>query len=376
MHWDSPGGDDLAQSPTMESTPQQQQQQQEQSPEETRASPTNLSAHHETDNMSSITSSVRFLISNAAAGSVIGKGGATISDFQAQSNARIQLSRNHEYFPGTTDRIILISGTVSEILTALNLILSKILNEAEDGDDGDQKLNQVRLIVPNNVCGAIIGKGGATIKAFVEDSGANIKLSSQDQTIPGVSDRMVTITGTLEKQLRAVDSIMSKLSEDPNYAQYANSPISYPGMGLLGMQGLRGRYAGSPVQSPGYAAAILFPSAGAVNSRSKGIMPPLVGLHSPIQITLPVVEAGPLTTSLTVAVPDDRVGAIVGRGGKTIAEIQLASGVRIKISERGDFVAGTKHRKVTIAGTAEGVRMAQHLLTQKVQQSFASDYDR
>ncbi|KAL3681008.1 hypothetical protein R1sor_023964 [Riccia sorocarpa] len=373
MHWDSPGGDDLAQRPSMESTPQQQQQ--EQSTAETHVSPTNRSGPHGTDNMSSITSSIRFLISNAAAGSVIGKGGATISDFQAQSNARIQLSRNHEYFPGTTDRIILISGTVSEILTALNLILSKILSEAEDGEEGDHKSNQVRLIVPNNVCGAIIGKGGATIKAFVEDSGANIKLSSQEQTIPGVSDRMVTITGTLEKQLRAVDSIISKLSEDPNYAQYASSPISYPGMGLLGMQGLRGRYAGSPVQSPGYA-AIPFASPGAVNARSKGIMPQVVGMHSPVQITLPVVEAGPLTTSLTVAVPDDRVGAIVGRGGKTIAEIQLASGVRIKISERGDFVAGTKHRKVTIAGTAEGVRIAQHLLTQKVQQSFASEYDR
>lgn len=81
------------------------------------------------DIVSNAPSSVRFLISNAAAGSVIGKGGATISDFQAQSGARIQLSRNHEYFPGTTDRIILLSGTVSEVLTALHLILTKILNE-------------------------------------------------------------------------------------------------------------------------------------------------------------------------------------------------------------------------------------------------------
>ncbi|BBN14085.1 RNA-binding protein Nova [Marchantia polymorpha subsp. ruderalis] len=370
MHWDSPGGDDLLQRPAMESMQQQQQ-----SPADAHTSSPNRPVHAETDNMSSITSSIRFLISNAAAGSVIGKGGATISEFQAQSNARIQLSRNHEYFPGTTDRIILISGTVSEILTALHLILSKILNEAEDENEGDQKSNQVRLIVPNNVCGAIIGKGGSTIKAFVEDSGANIKLSSHDQTIPGVSDRMVTITGTLEKQLRAVDSIISKLSEDPNYAQYANAPISYPGMGLLGIQGLRGRYAGSPVQSPGYT-AVPFASGGSANARSKGLMPPLVGLRSPVQITLPVVEAGPLTTSLTVAVPDDRIGAIVGRAGKTIAEIQMASGVKIKISERGDFVAGTKSRKVTIAGTAEGVRIAQHLLTQKVQQSFASEYDR
>lgn len=64
---------------------------------------------------------------------------------------------------------------------------------------------------------------------MVEDCRANIKLSSQDQTIVGMTDRVVTITGTLDQQLRAVALIISKLSEDPNYAQYASAPISYPG---------------------------------------------------------------------------------------------------------------------------------------------------
>lgn len=72
---------------------------------------------------------IRFLVSNAAAGSVIGKGGSTINDFQSQSGARIQLSRNHEFFPGTTDRIIMVSGTINEILKAMELVLSKLLSE-------------------------------------------------------------------------------------------------------------------------------------------------------------------------------------------------------------------------------------------------------
>ncbi|CAK9202008.1 unnamed protein product [Sphagnum troendelagicum] len=295
----------------------------------------------DSENASTAPSSIRFLISNVAAGSVIGKGGATISDYQAQSGAGIHLSRNHEYFPGTTDRIISISGIGSEVLTALHLILGKILNEIEEDHEGqDLKTNQVKLIVPSNVCGAIIGKGGATIKMFVEDSGANIKLSSQDQSIPGVSDRIVTITGTLDQQLRAVALILTKLIEDPNYSQYVNTPISYPGKTLI------------------------------------GIMSPVVALHSQLQLELPVVQAGPLTTSITIAVPDERIGAIVGRGGKIIIEIQQACGVKIKISDRGDFITGTKNRKVTIAGTAEGVRTAQHLLTEKVRQSMLSDYER
>lgn len=75
------------------------------------------------------TTYLRFLASNAEAGSIIGKGGMTISDFQSRSNARIQLSRNYEYFPGTSDRVIMVSGTIDEVLDAVGLILTKLLNE-------------------------------------------------------------------------------------------------------------------------------------------------------------------------------------------------------------------------------------------------------
>ena len=72
---------------------------------------------------------VRLLVSNATAGFVIGKGGSIINDFQPQSGARIQLSRNHEFFPGTSDRIIMISGATNEIIKAMELILAKLLSE-------------------------------------------------------------------------------------------------------------------------------------------------------------------------------------------------------------------------------------------------------
>lgn len=75
------------------------------------------------------TTYLRFLISNTEAGSIIGKGGSTISDFQSQSGARIQLSRNYEFFPGTSDRIVMVSGTVNDVLKAVELILEKLLNE-------------------------------------------------------------------------------------------------------------------------------------------------------------------------------------------------------------------------------------------------------
>lgn len=69
---------------------------------------------------------IRFLVSKTLAGSVIGKGGSTITEFQEKSGAQILLSRNRQYFPGTTDRIVVISGTIKEVFTAVELILGKL----------------------------------------------------------------------------------------------------------------------------------------------------------------------------------------------------------------------------------------------------------
>ena len=35
---------------------------------------------------------------------------------------------------------------------------------------------------------------------------------------------------------------------------------------------------------------------------------------------------------------------MLGKGGRTISEIQVVSGVRIKVSDRGDFVEGTRNQ--------------------------------
>ena len=66
---------------------------------------------------------------NTAAGCIIGKGGSTINDFQSQSGARIQLSRSHEFFPGTNDRIIMVSGQFEHVIRAMDLVLEKLLTE-------------------------------------------------------------------------------------------------------------------------------------------------------------------------------------------------------------------------------------------------------
>ncbi|XWS56368.1 hypothetical protein CRYUN_Cryun09bG0080000 [Craigia yunnanensis] len=268
---------------------------------------------------------IKFLVSNAAAGSVIGKGGSTITEFQSKSGARIQLSRNHEFFPGTSDRIIMVSGTIDEVLKAMELILAKLLNELniEDNDDVEPR-TKVRLIVPNSSCGSIIGKGGATIKSFIEDSQAGIKISPQDNNFYGLNDRLVTLTGTLDEQMRAIDLILPKLCEDPHYSQAMHAPFSYA----------------ATYSSMNYAPN----GAGGKFQNHKED-------HS---------------NSVTIGVSDGHIGLVLGRGGRNIMEISQVSGARIKISDRGDFMSGTTDRKVTITGSRRAIRQAESMIMQKV----------
>ncbi len=53
------------------------------------------------------------------------------------------------------------------------------------------------------------------------------------------------------------------------------------------------------------------------------------------------------------------MGAIIGKGGEVISQLKSVIGVKIRISDRDDFVPGTRNRKVTISGAADAVQIAQ-----------------
>lgn len=75
--------------------------------------------------------------------------------------------------------------------------------------------------------------------------------------------------------------------------------------------------------------------------------------------------------STQVLVPDSLIGAIVGRGGKTLNELQQQSNTRIRISQRGEYVPGTRNRIVTIRGQmAQNVYLAQDLINQRTVPSY------
>ncbi|KAL1542361.1 Protein btr1 [Salvia divinorum] len=276
------------------------------------------------------TTHVRFLLSNAEAGAIIGKGGSTINEIKSQSGVRIQLSRNNEYFPGTSDRIIMVSGGVDGTLTATELILSRLMDEfyPEDGAEMDPE-SKIRMVVPNSSCGGIIGKAGANIRSLIEESGADIRISPQDMYYPGLQDRIVTVAGALAQQMRAIVLIIWKLMEDPYYHQSANTPFPY--------------------------AALMY------NAMSYGQNGPGMMYQNNRQ-----PNKDDRSTSMTIGVADEHIGLVVGRGGRNLMEITQLTGARIKISDRGDFMPGTSDRKVTITGSENAIHAAESMISAKV----------
>ena len=78
-------------------------------------------------------------------------------------------------------------------------------------------------------------------------------------------------------------------------------------------------------------------------------------------------QPAPPGFSAQILVPDSMVGSILGRGGRTLNELQMHSGTRIRISQRGEFVPTTRDRIVTVRGpTAQSVSLAQYLMNQRM----------
>ncbi|XP_038112150.1 RNA-binding protein Nova-1 isoform X1 [Culex quinquefasciatus] len=172
------------------------------------------------------------LVPSVAAGAIIGKGGETIASLQKDAGARVKMSKAHDFYPGTSERVCLISGTVDGILTVLDFIIDKIrekpdmtkaLTEA-DAKQAAERDKQVKVLVPNSTAGMIIGKAGAFIKQIKEDSGSYVQISQKPKELT-LQERCITIIGEKENNKIACKMILSKIVEDPSSGSCLN--VSY-----------------------------------------------------------------------------------------------------------------------------------------------------
>ncbi|XP_063235670.1 RNA-binding protein Pasilla isoform X2 [Bacillus rossius redtenbacheri] len=169
---------------------------------------------------------LKILVPGTAAGAIIGKGGETIAHIQKDTGAKVKMSKANDFYPGTSERVCLITGSVEAIMSVMNFISEKIREkpEKEFETKPSDREKQVKILIPNTTAGMIIGKGGNYIKQIKEESGAYVQISqkARDQSL---HERCITVIGDVESNRKALLMILEKIVEDPQSGSVLN--VSY-----------------------------------------------------------------------------------------------------------------------------------------------------
>lgn len=279
---------------------------------------------------------MRLLIPHILIGSIIGKGGNRIREIQDASGARLNASDS--CLPLSTERSLVILGVADAVHIATYYVAVTLVEQLTE-----------RF-------------GGPAASAYATRSGAPVGIVPGGmQVVPYVPQAAGGQYGHPESYRRHHPQAHRATAAAP--APYGMSP--YPMAGgaaapvapvaqpALHYGGPRAGYVGAgPHQPTPYGANAAQPLAAAAAAAG-----PAAAGGVPTQPMGGVVPGQPTTQQIYI--PNDMVGAIIGKGGAKINEIRQLSGSVIKINEPQD---NSNERLVTITGTQECNQMALYML--------------
>lgn len=302
----------------------------------------------------------RFLINNTIAGIVIGKGGESIKNIREECGVGINIMKAD----GVEDRVMVIKGDADNAAKAFGMVLQGIV--ASNEKSGGLNSTDARVLVHSMHCGAIIGKGGATIKETMANTGCAIKISNEP--LPGSTEKVCDISGSPSQIEAGLHTVLSQLQENPlnpgaqtmNYLaqpSHGNAPASTPHSYM---------HDSLPDPYSAYSAPAQFGNFGTVPAVHAPVAHPSHGhAHSSGEFD---TSGAPSQTE--IAVPSAACGAVIGKGGQTVKYINATSGCSINLSARAE---GDENRKIMIKGPSNGISVAIFLIRQAIEvQSGAS----
>jgi poly(rC)-binding protein 2/3/4 len=355
---------------------------------------------------------VRAIISSEEAATVIGKKGENVTQIRQLAGAKCTVS---EYTRGAVERILTVSGPVDAVAKAFGLIIRTLNREPlEQASTPQSRTYPLRLLIPHILIGSIIGKQGVRIREIQEASGA--RLNASESCLPLSTERSLVVLGvadavhiatyyvgsTLVEQLTdrfggpaasayavrhggpqgvvpggmqvvpyVPQHVGGQMGHPDKYRQHGNQPQRTPSSAYGGMPyNMHGQP--PPQQQPqppmhygAQSPRAPYVGAGPQQPQPYGHAAPQAGHAGPPQQPMQgMVPGQPITQQIFI--PNDMVGAIIGKGGAKINEIRQLSGSVIKINEPQD---NNNERLVTITGTQECNQMALYMLYSRLGES-------
>lgn len=165
---------------------------------------------------------IKLLVPAHCAGAIIGKQGSMLKSIRESTGARVEVQTAAQTPPEFDNaRVVIIRGDFDVRQAALIKVLSAAFEES-------QANALLKMMVPRQVVGALIGKQGSNLKAIRENSGINVQVHKQELH----GERLVEAQGQLDGILHAASLVMGSFeaATAPEYAQAV--PTSSMALGM------------------------------------------------------------------------------------------------------------------------------------------------
>lgn len=263
----------------------------------------------------------RYLCPLRKIGSIIGRGGEIVKQLRAETQSKIRIN---ETVPGCDERVVIIYSSneetnsfadtgdlVSPAQDALFKVHDRIVAEESHADDEFDEPQQVtvRMLVPSDQIGCVIGKGGQVIQNIRSETRAQIRVLSSDH-LPACamgSDELLQVSGDATVVRKALYQLATRLHDNPSRSQHL----------LLSSSNIQ-RSGGGAYMGPNSGAPLM-----GVNS--------LMGPYGTYKNDGGDWSSSVKEFSLRLVCPTENIGGVIGKGGVIIKQIRQESGASIKV---------------------------------------------
>lgn len=326
----------------------------------------------------------KFLLSNDVTGSLMGFGGSVIREVMEITETKVQVGNHRDCFPGTNLRQVLISGPDRNVMHAQNLMWNCVghhtfyANQGRSNEpwvasttrtkeyDGSLEV-EASIAVPAELSGKVIGRRGSNLTSLREECGVAITMGDQSDEAADI-ERVLTFRGSLAGCRKACTAVLRSLNEtDVAVAAAAAPPRGgradgrVTGATAVAAFGNSNNTRRQPNNNVTYMDT---PSASAGGARRGG------GGSGGGGAAARTLSA---ETTIELAVADNLMPSVIGTRGSGLAEIVSLSGAKINVSNRGEFVAGSNNRLVTIVGPPACAQTAHTLVMHRIKMQIEAN---